>query len=106
MCSDPKCGGCTDCDAEYILANPGKTASELWVFPTTTPAKFDIGQLVHCFRSGPGHSSFDFVGIVISRQDVGDEADGISWWEYAVTNAPYVLAHYPVLIWEHEMEAL
>ena len=71
-----------------------------------TPPKFDIGQLVHCFRSGPGNTSFDFVGTVISSNDTGDEADGVSWWEYAVTNAPHILSAFPVLIWEHEMEAI
>jgi len=29
-CGVPTCGGCTECDAAYIAANPGKSAQDLW----------------------------------------------------------------------------
>ena len=62
----------------------------------TMPFKFNIGDVVHCYRE----DDFDFVGRVIMRAQLSDDTPN----EYEVTNAPVSFTLFPVLIWETEME--
>ena len=68
-------------------------------------SKFKVGDRVHCYRKETwSESPFDFEGVVLEANDTGDEADGVEWWEYKVTNAPFIISpEFPLLIWEHEM---
>lgn len=60
--------------------------------------KFKVGDKVRCYRE----EDFDFVGIVLTCANTGDE------WEYSVTNAPTLFPErtWPILIWESEMELI
>jgi len=65
--------------------------------------KFKIGEKVHCYRKvNNAHiMDFNFVGVVISVIDTGDEI------EYAVTNSPKIpITGFPILMWEHEMSGV
>lgn len=61
--------------------------------------KFKVGDKVHCFRMDSDSMwGFNFYGEVLSVSDTGDG------YEYNVSNAPFLIFGFPILIWEHEME--
>lgn len=59
--------------------------------------KYNVGDVVHCFRGTPYVTSFDFTGEILSLADTGEG------WEYEVKNAPMTLFGPPCLIWESEI---
>ncbi|MCR4284414.1 MAG: hypothetical protein NUV97_00005, partial [archaeon] len=59
-------------------------------------SKFKLGDKVRCFRE----NDFNFTGIVTKIADAGSDTPE---WEYTVTNAPEIVAGFPILIWENEI---